>query len=119
VAEDLGEEDVIGLVFEFELELVATDGAVGAAEVAGFPRQVEGAEGGGHVLGGALGPVVVLTAAGEGKLLTGLQHLKNVSGCKTGTYGNAKTLWHYIFARIGRFLGQLSQRGGCGDSGRP
>jgi hypothetical protein len=50
---------------------------------------------------------------------TGLQHLKNVSGCKAGIYKNAKTLWHYIFARIGPFLGQLSQRGGCGDSGRP
>jgi hypothetical protein len=41
VAEDLGEEDIVGLVFGFEL--VATDGAVGAA--------VEGAEGGGNVLG--------------------------------------------------------------------
>jgi hypothetical protein len=41
VAEDLGEEDIVGLVLGFEL--VATDGAVGAA--------VEGAEGGGNVLG--------------------------------------------------------------------
>jgi hypothetical protein len=29
--------------------------------------------------------------------LTGLQHLKNVSGYKLGTYKNAKMLWHYIF----------------------
>ena len=35
MAEDLGEEDIVGLVFGFEL--VAADGAVGAAEVAGFP----------------------------------------------------------------------------------
>jgi hypothetical protein len=35
MAEDLGEEDIVGLVFGFEL--VATDGAVGASEVAGFP----------------------------------------------------------------------------------
>jgi hypothetical protein len=35
MAEDLGEEDIVGLVFGFEL--VATDGAVGAAEVAWFP----------------------------------------------------------------------------------
>jgi hypothetical protein len=49
VAEDLGEEDIVGLVFG--LELVATDGAVGAAQVAGFPREIEGAEGGGNVLG--------------------------------------------------------------------
>ena len=35
MAEDLGEEDIVGDVFGFEL--VATDGAVGAAEVAGFP----------------------------------------------------------------------------------
>ena len=49
MAEDLGEEDIVGLVFGFEL--VATDGAVGAAEVAGFPGEVEGAEGGGNVLG--------------------------------------------------------------------
>jgi hypothetical protein len=49
MTEDLGEEDIVGLVFGFEL--VATDGAVGASEVAGFPRQVEGAEGGGNVLG--------------------------------------------------------------------
>jgi hypothetical protein len=41
VAEDLGEEDIVGLVLGFEL--VATDGAVGAA--------VEGADGGGNVLG--------------------------------------------------------------------
>jgi hypothetical protein len=35
VAEDLGEEDIVGLVFGFEA--VATDGAVGASQVAGFP----------------------------------------------------------------------------------
>ena len=32
-------------------------------------------------------------------LLAGLQHLKNVSGCKLATYESAKTLWHYILAR--------------------
>jgi hypothetical protein len=48
MAEDLGEEDIVGDIFGFEL--VATEGAVGAAEVAWFPREVEGAEGGGHVL---------------------------------------------------------------------
>jgi hypothetical protein len=35
MAEDLCEEDIVGLVFGFEL--VATDGAVGASEVAWFP----------------------------------------------------------------------------------
>ena len=35
MAEDLGEEDIVGLVLGFEL--VATDGAVGASQVAGFP----------------------------------------------------------------------------------
>ena len=35
MAEDLGEEDIVGLVFGFEL--VATDGAVGASEVSWFP----------------------------------------------------------------------------------
>jgi hypothetical protein len=50
MAEDLCEEDIVGLVFGFEL--VATDGAVGAAQVAWFPPgMVQGAEGGGHVLG--------------------------------------------------------------------
>jgi hypothetical protein len=49
MAEDLCEEDIVGLVFGFEL--VATDGAVGASQVAGFPREVEGAKGGGNVLG--------------------------------------------------------------------
>ena len=49
---------------------------------------------------------------------TGLQHLKDVSGYKLGTYKSAKTLWHYIFAEWRR-LGQFAQRGGCGDSGRP
>jgi hypothetical protein len=50
MTEDLSEEDIVGLVFGFEL--VATDGAVGAAEVAGFPPgSFQGAEGGGHVLG--------------------------------------------------------------------
>ena len=48
MAEDLSEEDIVGLVFRFEL--VATEGAVGASQVAGFPREVEGAEGGGNVL---------------------------------------------------------------------
>jgi hypothetical protein len=57
VAEDLGEEDIVGDVFGFEA--VATDGAVGASEVSWFPREVEGAEGGGNVLGelGASGGV--------------------------------------------------------------
>jgi hypothetical protein len=36
---------------EVWFELVATDGAVGASEVAAFPGLVEGAEGGGNVLG--------------------------------------------------------------------
>jgi hypothetical protein len=35
MTEDLGEEDIVGDVFGFEL--VATDGAVGASEVVGFP----------------------------------------------------------------------------------
>jgi len=48
MAEDLCEEDIVGDVFWFEH--VATDGAVGAAEVAWFPWLVEGAEGGGNVL---------------------------------------------------------------------
>jgi hypothetical protein len=49
MSEDLGEEDIVGLIFGFEA--VATDGAVGAAQVAWFPWEVEGAEGGGNVLG--------------------------------------------------------------------
>jgi hypothetical protein len=49
MAEDLSEEDIVGLVFGFEL--VATDGAVGASEVSWFPGSVEGTEGGGNVLG--------------------------------------------------------------------
>ena len=48
MAEDLGEEDIVGVVLGFEH--VATDGAVGGAEVAWFPGLVEGAEGGGNVL---------------------------------------------------------------------
>ena len=49
MAEDLGEEDVVGLVFWFEL--VAADGSVGASQVAWFPGFVQRAEGGGNVLG--------------------------------------------------------------------
>jgi hypothetical protein len=49
--EDLSEEAMVGDIFGFEP--VATEGAVGGAQVAGFPRQVEGAEGVGNVLGGA------------------------------------------------------------------
>jgi hypothetical protein len=86
MAEDLGEEDIIGLVFGFEL--VATDGAVGRAEVAGFPPGfVQGAKGGGHVLGELGGPVVVLTAVGEGKLLRS----RRVSRAWTSFLGSAKT----------------------------
>jgi hypothetical protein len=36
MAEDLGEENIVGLIFGFEA--VATEGAVGRAQVAGFPR---------------------------------------------------------------------------------
>jgi hypothetical protein len=43
VAEDLGRDDVVGLVLGFEL--VAADGAVSASQVAWFPGLVEGAEG--------------------------------------------------------------------------
>jgi len=49
MAEDLGQEDVVGLVFWFEE--VAADGAVGASQVAEFPGFVQRAEGGGNVLG--------------------------------------------------------------------
>jgi hypothetical protein len=40
MAEDLGEEDIVGLVFGFEF--VATDGAVGAAQVALVSRAGRG-----------------------------------------------------------------------------
>ena len=40
VAEDLCEEDIVGVVFGFEI--VATDGAVGASQVAGFPGLGQG-----------------------------------------------------------------------------
>ena len=66
VAEDLGQEDVIGLVLRFEA--VAADGGVGRAQVAWLPGFVQRAEGGRNVLG-SWGLVVVLTASGEGKLL--------------------------------------------------
>jgi len=49
MAEDLGQEDVVGLVSAFEL--VAADGSVCPAEVAWFPGFVQRAEGGGNVLG--------------------------------------------------------------------
>ena len=48
MAEDLGQEDVVGLVSGFEL--VAADSSVGASEVAGFPGFVQRAEGVGNVL---------------------------------------------------------------------
>ena len=41
--------------------------------------------------------VAVLTV--NSIFLAGLQHLKNVSSYKLGTYKSAKTLWHYIFAQ--------------------
>ena len=49
MSEDLGQEDVVGLVLRFEA--VARDGGVGAAEVSRFPGFVQGAEGGRNVLG--------------------------------------------------------------------
>jgi hypothetical protein len=49
MSEDLSEEDIVGDVFGFEL--LATDGAVGASEVAWFPGKAQGVEGGGNVLG--------------------------------------------------------------------
>ena len=67
MAEDLGEEDIVGLVFGFEL--VATDGAVGASEVALVSREGPREPKAADTYFGSWGPVVVLTAAGEGKLL--------------------------------------------------
>jgi hypothetical protein len=49
VAEDLGQEDVVGLVFWFEE--MAADGAVYASQVARFPGSVQRAESVGVVLG--------------------------------------------------------------------
>jgi hypothetical protein len=61
-----GEEDIVGDVFGFEL--VATDGAVGRAQVSWFPRVGRGSRRWRKRTWGALGTVVVLTASGEGKL---------------------------------------------------
>jgi hypothetical protein len=63
MAEDLGQEDVVGLVSG--LELVAADGSVGASQIAWFPGFVQRAESGGNVL---RGPVVVLTASALAKV---------------------------------------------------
>ena len=49
MAEDLCQEDVVGLVLRFEA--VAADGGVGAAQVSWFPGFVQRAEGGRNVLG--------------------------------------------------------------------
>jgi hypothetical protein len=49
VAEDLGQEDVVGLVLRFEA--VAADGGVGASQMSWFPWFVQRAEGGRNVLG--------------------------------------------------------------------
>jgi hypothetical protein len=66
MAEDLCEEDIVGLVLRFEA--VTTDGAVGASEVAGFPREGPREPKAADTYLGSCGPVVVLTAPGEGKL---------------------------------------------------
>ena len=70
MAEDLGQEDVVGLVSGFKL--VAADSSVGTAEVAWFPGFVQRAEGGGNVLGqlraGGGVTVVVLTASALAKV---------------------------------------------------
>ena len=47
----------------------------------------------------AIWKYLFLVSLGLVFLLTGLQHLKNVSGFELDTYESAKTLWHYIFAR--------------------
>ena len=62
--EDLGEEDIVGLVLRFEA--VAANGAAGAAEVAGFQGFVQRAEGGRNVLWELR---AVLTASALEKLL--------------------------------------------------
>jgi hypothetical protein len=49
MAEDLGQEYVVGLVLRFEA--VAADCGVGAAQVAWFPGFVQRVEGGRNVLG--------------------------------------------------------------------
>ena len=49
MAEDLGQEDVVGLVFWFEE--VAADSSVGASQISRFPGFVQRAESGGNVLG--------------------------------------------------------------------
>jgi hypothetical protein len=49
MAEDVGQEDVVGLVLGFEL--LAADGVLGRTQVAWFPGFVQRAEGVGDVLG--------------------------------------------------------------------
>jgi hypothetical protein len=84
MTEDLGEEDIVGDVLGFES--VATDGAVGASQVAGLPRQFEGAEGGGHVLG-ELGAGGGVDGLGGRKLLRS----RRVSRAWTSFLGSART----------------------------
>jgi hypothetical protein len=84
VAEDLGQEDVVGLVLGFET--VATDGAVGAAEVAGFQGRSREPKASETYLG-SWGPVVVLTAFGEGKLFSD----RRVSRASMIFLGSART----------------------------
>jgi hypothetical protein len=48
MVEDLGQEDVVGLVLRFEA--VAADGGVGASQMSWFPWFVQRAEGGRNVL---------------------------------------------------------------------
>ena len=70
MAEDLGEEDIVGLVFGFEA--VATEALRRCPGFQGWSREPKAAE----TYFGSCGPVVVLTASGEGKLFNDRSRLR-------------------------------------------
>src|ERR1700758_1082453 len=129
MAEDLGQEDVVGLVFGFEL--VAADSSVGAAEVAWFPGLVQRAEGVGNVLrelgaGGGVDGIWARETLESPEPVKGLDNFLRLGqdGDGIGFEAGAGSLPGFELAvkddgGVGEFLFWQAELGAKEDLGRP
>ena len=129
LGEDLGEEDIFGLVLGFEV--VATDGDVGSSASGLVSRVRRGAEGGG-TYSGSCRPVVVLTAFGGREAfespepVEGLDNFLGVGqdGDEVGLEAGAGSLPGFELAiedegGIGESFSREAEGGAKEDLGRP
>jgi len=125
----VGEEDVVGLVSGFKL--VAANGSVGRAEVAGFPGFIQRAEGGGNVLrqlraGGGVNGIGAREGFEIPESVEGLDNLFWIgqNGDRVRLEACAGSMAGFELAiedegGEGEFLGRQTEAGAKEDFGRP